>query len=451
MSKNKLLFVCSILLCLGSFAQQNNFIVDDTLRYFEYKQLYFLPPTTAAHPSFKSVAPVSGADPVTHVGSVFKNKDAVLQVYGLEARVLSPNIVVSGPSVGGVKLRLYLCNVSNGFPVFPPLDSITTAVSATQPVQTGTIVGGSFANPVTVSGDFAVLGRCISQLNGDTVKFFRTAGHTATSTTAPSPAYKFGESFGVVRNAGIFYKTTNFNHAAFGVGTDYEFCVAPRVTFSLQASQIVSTTMEGACYSEVFTNTNTSSPELVNRQFNFNEFYRELKPFHPQSAISFSFVPDSVLTWNMGNGAPLIYIKPGLDTVQLSYYGGTCNILVTGSEIAKYKKSIGNINAATIIAINAYTSSCVYCSDSDTVGVKKQGIQSKIKVYPNPATDKITVAGLKGANFIDVYNIMGVLVSRIQLSDDTIVLDVGKFPVGPYLLRISDTKGHNSLVKILRQ
>ena len=44
--------------------------INDTLRYFEYKQLYKLPPTTSltVHPYYKFKAPVISNNAVTHVG-----------------------------------------------------------------------------------------------------------------------------------------------------------------------------------------------------------------------------------------------------------------------------------------------------------------------------------------------------------------------------------------------
>jgi hypothetical protein len=449
----KLFLLCVTFLWISATAQ-NNIPVNDTLRYFFYKQLYKLAPTTSttAHPYFKSVAPVTGASPVTHVGSVFKNKDAALKVYGLEARVLSPPVVVSGPGLGGVKFRLYLCNVVNGLPVLPAIDSVLASVSATQPIQYGVNAGGTFtAGPRTVSGDFAVLGRCVSQLNGDTVNFLRTAGHTATSTTAPAAAYKYGEGLGVVRNAGVFYKTTAYNLPAFGPGTDYEFCVAPMVSFTLQVGQIESPTMNGACFKEVFTNTNTSSPEIINRQFNFNEFYRELKPFHPLASITVGFIPDSVLTWDMGNGSPLQYLMPGVDTVGLSYDGGACNNFFTGSLKGKYRQTVYHVNATTILATLAYSGSCVYCSENDTVGIMRNQPFGKLNIYPNPTTGKTIIAGMQGDNTIAVYNMMGDLISKVTINENSTVIDLASQPQGSYLIRVSDSGGKSKRVKVIRE
>src|SRR6218665_1081616 len=166
--------------------------IDDTLNYFTYKQLYRAP-TFTAHPFTALQAALTSNTMVTHVGSIFRNSTQ-LSIRGLEARVQKDPL---NPSINGVPMRLYLCNVVGNQPVLPLLDSITTnATSSTDP-KFGELVGGSFTAAVTVSGDFAVLIRNISGQQGDVLKVFRTAGHTATSTTAPSVSMKFGEGLGL--------------------------------------------------------------------------------------------------------------------------------------------------------------------------------------------------------------------------------------------------------------
>jgi hypothetical protein len=402
---------------------------------------------TTAHPYFKSVAPVSGASSITHIGSVFKNADTALKVYGLEAKVLSPTNVTSGSGLG-VKFRLYLCNVVNGLPVLPALDSISTAVIAIQPMQFGVTAGGTFTNgPKKIIGDFAVLGRCVSSLSGDTVKFLRTAGYTATSTSAPAPAYRFGEGLGVLRDAGIFYKTTNYNNAAFGPGTDYEFCMAPMVSFSLQTSKIKDYYEEGACVYEVFTNTNTSSPELTNKQFNFNQFYRELRPFNPQAPILAGFVPDSVLTWDLGDGFAPFFLKLGIDTINLFYSAG--NSFFFGTVVGKYKQSAYHVNAPTKLATYSFTNSVVWCDEPN--GLVYMGLWSNVKISPNPTADQTGISGLTGENTIVLYNLFGQVLSKKTTKENSVLIDLSKLSSGVYLVKINGTRLNSKTVRIIRQ
>lgn len=455
----KLLLLCVAVFAVSTVSQAQ---INDTLKYFSYKQAFKLPVSASTvHPSYKSKAMVQTNTFVTHVGSIFKNKDANLMVTGLEARVLIPNLVASGPQVGGVPFRLYLCNVGpNGMPILPPIDSILTKVQATASntffAAYGQRVGATFTfGPRPVTGDFAVLARCSSGNDGDTVKIFRTAGHTATSTTAPSNDHKFGEGLGVVRYKGQFYKTTNFTgDPQFGMGTDYEFCLSPMVSFSLTVDQIASTTQEGACEWEVFTNTNTSSPEFTNKQFNFNEFCRQMKPFHPASAFDFGFVSDSVLAWDMGDGQNPYYLLPNWnDTIHLAYASGVSNTFFTGSVTGKYKQSVYNFdqNHPSIVASLVFTASTVWCNDSAGSSIHEMGPLANLKLFPNPTADKTTISGLQGKNTLQVFNMMGQMILSETTEQETVALDLSKQPQGNYLVRINNTQGNTRAVKIIRQ
>jgi hypothetical protein len=447
-------------------AVKSQITVNDTLRYFLYKQRYKLPAASSTvHPFFKSTPAVVSNTTITHMGSIFKNTDTLLKVYGLEARVIVPNTVFSGPQNGGVPFRLYLCNLNAaGLPILPAIDSVYTGLlapaSASVPgggplwSTVGQFAGGTFtAGPRTVRGNFAVLARCVSKQDGDSVFIFRTAGHTATSTTAPSAAHKFGEGLGVVRNGGTFFSTRNYNNPRFGVGTDYEFCVAPMVQFTMQVSQIESAIQEGACQWEVFSNTNTSSPELTNRQFNYNEFARQLRPFDAGSAMS-TFVSDSVLAWDMGDGQAPFYLPPNRDTIQLLYGSGVFNVFRYGDLRGKYKQSAYNVNpnVQSLMQMITFSASTVWCDDSVGSGVHEMGPLAKAKIYPIPTVDKTIITGLDGgSNSISIYNMLGQLLATEVTRQDTYVVDLLKQPVGNYLLRITNDKNNARLVKIIKE
>lgn len=441
----KLFLVCLTCLAMGRMAKAQ-VVIQDTLRYFLNKQLFKLP-TAPKHPTFYALAAVVNNSAITHVGSIFRNSD-VIDVLGLEARVLASDQGASFPN--GASYRLYLCNVVGDLPVFPMLDSISGSVYLNQPVQTGIYAGGTFTAPVTVTGDYAVLIRGTSGSDGDTVKVLRTAGHTATSTTAPSAAHRFGESLGVLRDGnGNFQKTTNYNHPFFGIGTDYELCVAPIVQFTINVSQIESTTQEGACCWEVFTNTNTSTYSLRNPQSNFNEFYRKWKPF--SANMPTSFIPDSVFTWDLGDGSPLYYSTPGSNTVNLSFVSGNCNQFYTGTLTGKYQKQASH-SSPTFTTGLTFTSSTVYCGgDTLGTGIYPIGLLATIKAYPNPTADKVLLSGLTGSNTVLMYDLTGRLVAT-QVSDKaTCVVDLLKQPRGIYLIRITDSENRSRVMKVFKE
>jgi hypothetical protein len=415
--------------------------IEDTLNYFTYKQFYRAP-TFAVHPTYDLQAALYSNTMVTHVGSIFKNT-MPLTIKGLEARVQKDPV---NPSIYGVAMRIYLCNVVNGLPVLPALDSITTNATSTTAPKFGQLVGGSFtAAPVTVTGDFAVLVRSIAGMQGDVLKVFRTAGHTPTSTATPDVSMKFGEGLGVIRNGGVFYSTRNYNYAGFGMGTDYEFCVSPIVHFDLEAKQIESATQEGACCWEVFTNTNTSTPALTNRQFNFNEFYRQWKPFNAGTIPSNAGI-DSVLTWNLGDGSKY-YLPPGSPTVNLYFASGNCNVFYTGNLTAKYRRMASRSNPAFSASLT-FTSSTVYCGP---IGFKSETAPlANVQVFPNPAADQVTVSGLTGTNTVWLYGPLGQLISSQVTDQETLPVDLQKLPAGNYLLRISNAENQVKAIKMLK-
>lgn len=447
----KLLLFCTVFFVFASASKAQ--VINDTLSYFTNKQLYRIssavPPTATStiHPIYRLNASVITNTTITHVGSVYKSKQPV-DVSALVGRCLRPALSVSQPP-GGVPLRLYLCNVVNGLPVFPPVDSVTHSVLNNVNKTTGQLVGGNLNSVRTMSADFAVLIRCISGQDGDSVHVLRTAGHTATSTTAPNPANRFGEGLGVVRNAGVWYKTTNYAHPAFGAGTDYEFCLSPVVQYTLEVGQIESPTQSGACCWEVFTNTNTSSPAWSNQQFNFNEFWRVWKPFG--NNMPGSFIPDSVFAWNLGDGSPTYYSPHGWDTVHLSFVSGNCNQFYTGNFTALHKKQ-HSLTVPSYSAGYTYTSSTVYCGN-DTAGtsLRDMGSLANLKVYPNPTADRTTISGLKGHTSIYVYDMLGQLVSTQMTDKEIYTVDLQKQPRGNYMIRISNDANRTRVVKLLKE
>ena len=58
-------------------------------------------------------------------------------------------------------------------------------------------------------------------------------------------------------------------------------------------------------------------------------------------------------------------------------------------------------------------------------------------LYPNPATDYITISGESDFNGYEIYNMMGSMVRRHQANGNTYVVDVRDLPVGTYLIKLS--------------
>lgn len=442
----KLLLLCSAIFALNFVGQSQ---VEDTLRYFLKKQKYKapIPPANTQHPWYKSAAGTIINTAFTHVGSIFKNRSPVA-VVGLEARVMRPGFVIS--QNGNVPTRMYLANVVNGLPVFPLLDSTNLLITNESINNDGQMIGGNLAHGTqTLTGDFAVLIRCTSLLEGDTILVFRTNGHHANSTTAPSNDYKFGDGLGVVRYQGQFASTRDFQHPYFGLGTDYEFCVAPRVKYDLQISQAESPIQYGACCWQPFTNTNTSTYAWTSPQFNYTQFFRHLKPMNTNFPTT--FVEDTALIWNVGDGSPNVLPQPFSDLVPLGFFGGDCNKFHYGRITGNFKKMAPDNPETTYTAQISFTSSTVWCNDTVGTGIKEYNNLENVKVYPNPVADKTTISGLKGQNVILVYNMVGQLILSQQTDKEEVSVDFSKYAIGSYLVRITNSENKSRNVKIIKQ
>ncbi len=80
----------------------------------------------------------------------------------------------------------------------------------------------------------------------------------------------------------------------------------------------------------------------------------------------------------------------------------------------------------------------------DIVSVKELGLSSTVSVYPNPTSNQITIKGDKTEiSRIKIYNTQGQdysqLVKLIKNSENSIVVDLSKLPLGLYFLSTQNT------------
>jgi hypothetical protein len=77
--------------------------------------------------------------------------------------------------------------------------------------------------------------------------------------------------------------------------------------------------------------------------------------------------------------------------------------------------------------------------------------ENPVTVYPNPATDNITLTGLSGGEFITLYNISGGVVSQIQNNNNhNLDIKLDKLTDGVYHLRILSKNGAITIQKIIK-
>ena len=367
----------------------------DTLEYF-FNKHYFRNPTAAnANLNFLSLnQPYNGTISITHCGGLFLNSSTI-PFHGLEGIVIK-NATAPTPSV---PVRLYLCALNGAnMPILPALDSVQTSVSST---TIGVWVGGNFTNPITITGNFAVLYRNVSTNPNDTIRLFLNNACTPSSTF--TPARKYGEGFGRMRYMGNFISNTN----TFGTGTDLEFIVAPRVSFSYTAG--ISATSNTACTNSnaVFMNTSNPTALLQNRQFNFNKFAAYWTPFNNLIPIT-----DSIYRWTFtGSNTGTLYTSnalasfntPGIQTASLAlkYRKGASNAAFNGNytDVATATINISNLNSPTLTINGAG----IICSGSSATLTASGNITY---TWTNPVSNAPSIVVSPTAT--TVYTVLGV-------------------------------------------
>ncbi len=403
----------------------SSIIAQDTLWYFYKKHAYRNNPSNQSFYSYQS--PGGG---VSHMGSRFANTGTVI-VTGLECIAARKGSSTSA----SVTVMMYLCNVTSGLPVFPPLDSVSAITTGTA----GYFLGGNFGLPKTVTGDFAVLVRC-NYTVGDTIKAFMNNANTATSTTTLTSC-KFGEGFGYLRvsSTGNFTTTTNqFTLPSTGGTSDVEFMVAPRVSFSLVANATAPATV---CTNASFNYTNTTSAWATNRQFNYNQFHPYWVPFSNTTTPT----PLNIYSWNFGDGSPTSTVTSPSKTY-------TTSAAFNGVLTLNYTK-LSTVKSNSVMATSSVdTKTLTVTSSICSVGLKNNTLNASVIAFPNPAVNgKITIANLEGSNTITVYNMLGSVISTQTSTNANVIIDLTNQAIGNYFIKITDSNNATKTVKVINQ
>jgi hypothetical protein len=77
-------------------------------------------------------------------------------------------------------------------------------------------------------------------------------------------------------------------------------------------------------------------------------------------------------------------------------------------------------------------------------GTTSMNADNVITVYPNPATDKVTISidgNLKGTIITFVHNVQGVQVAQLETTSSSFNIDLSAFSSGMYMIRIQTEKG----------
>ncbi|MCX7743278.1 MAG: T9SS type A sorting domain-containing protein [Flavobacteriales bacterium] len=84
----------------------------------------------------------------------------------------------------------------------------------------------------------------------------------------------------------------------------------------------------------------------------------------------------------------------------------------------------------------------LYNEPNPSVSSISELIQNQIRIYPNPATNNITMQ-LNQSGLLEVYSIEGQLIEVIQVNTPTITLCVQHFQKGMYIVRFTTADGNS--------
>lgn len=75
----------------------------------------------------------------------------------------------------------------------------------------------------------------------------------------------------------------------------------------------------------------------------------------------------------------------------------------------------------------------------------------QVTVYPNPATDFVTVTGLNGNGTVSLLNLNGIRLKEVAVSGNAVSVDLRETPAGIYFIRVRDNNGIHALYRVLKE
>jgi hypothetical protein len=204
-----------------------------------------------------------------------------------------------------------------------------------------------------------------------------------------------------------------------------------------------------------------SSPSILNRGSHFEGFYRGAE--YPYFRLN--SYPRMRLEMGEGGNKDVDVAVERFSRKKLGFYTGSdCRVVIDsigqmgiGTQIPKSKVEIANGDLLISNQANGFILTSptgikwrIKVNDAgelirEQVSINKVEIDDRIKIYPNPSADKITV---DLANSIDSYvdleilNLNGKMIFMKEYNSNTIEVDISDFTTGMYILNIKDNKGN---------
>jgi hypothetical protein len=77
--------------------------------------------------------------------------------------------------------------------------------------------------------------------------------------------------------------------------------------------------------------------------------------------------------------------------------------------------------------------------------------EKSLRVFPNPTSGNITIAGIESGTALEVYNVLGARILQRQLSSGQTQMDISTLPSGVYMFRLTDADGSSVVKKVIKR
>lgn len=144
--------------------------------------------------------------------------------------------------------------------------------------------------------------------------------------------------------------------------------------------------------------------------------------------------------WDFGDGSTSTIANPSHTYTVDTVYNVCLKIYTISGDSCEYCRIIGKDYLGNIYKslTNGFT---INVSNNITTGIKPNQEQSpQITIFPNPSNSIITVSSTVEIKTIEIHNILGELIYKINTGDRQTTIDLREQPDGIYTVKTTDTK-----------
>ncbi|MBS1616299.1 MAG: T9SS type A sorting domain-containing protein [Bacteroidetes bacterium] len=142
---------------------------------------------------------------------------------------------------------------------------------------------------------------------------------------------------------------------------------------------------------------------------------------------------------------------PGLDSLVWDFGDGSTQKITSGYYGAVLHTY--SVNGHYNVCVTAYNESCGGSSTAClplALSVGNLPMLDDFRIYPNPASEAITVEGAQGAK-LKLYNMLGQQMGSFHINAARQMIPIENLPDGIYTLRITDANRHTGVMRITKQ